>query len=80
MKHGMNYGVPKWVRAGYTVKNKCERCGFKCELSEVFRVFHVDGNLDNCRFSNLKTLCSNCSILISKTETKWKQGELEADF
>jgi superfamily II helicase len=33
-------------RAGYKIKNQCEKCGFKSPYLEVFRVFHLDGNLE----------------------------------
>lgn len=80
LKNGLYHGVPRWKRAGYQIKNKCERCGFSSDIEKIFRVFHVDGNLNNCRYSNLKTLCSNCSISIQQTETRWKIGDLEADY
>jgi hypothetical protein len=77
---GLRAGIPRWKTAGYTLKAQCEKCGFKSKISEIFRVFHIDGNLNNCRPSNLKTLCSNCSIEISKGDLGWKQGDLVADY
>jgi len=77
---GPNHGIPRWKRAGYKKKNVCDKCGYKSQHKGVFKVFHVDGNLNNCRPSNLKTLCSNCAVILSTTETTWKQGDLLPDF
>ena len=80
MTHGVYHGIPRWVRAGYKMKLQCDKCGFKSIHREVFRVFHIDGNLDNCRHSNLKTVCSNCALTLSKDGIVWKQGDLLADY
>lgn len=80
MSHGVYHGIPRWQRAGYKIKNICEKCGFKSPHVEVFRVFHIDGNLDNCRHSNLKTVCANCVQILSKEGITWRQGDLIADY
>ena len=80
MAHGLYYRVPRWLRAGYKMKSICERCGFQSKYQEVFRVFHVDGNLDNCRYSNLKTVCANCANILGLEGLPWKQGDLIADY
>jgi hypothetical protein len=80
MSKGFRSGIPRWKIAGYTVKSECEKCGFKSRSSAIFKVFHVDGNLNNCRPSNLKTICSNCAIITSKDSSGWRQGDLIADF
>jgi hypothetical protein len=80
MAHGISHGIPRWARAGYKLKNCCDKCGFKSPHEEVFRVFHIDGNLDNCRHSNLKTVCANCSQVLGKEGIAWRQGDLIADF
>ena len=80
MKYGKNYGIPRWKQAGYKKKKTCDKCGFKSNHSEIFKVFHVDANLNNCRPSNLKTVCANCATVISKDGISWKQGDLVADF
>jgi len=79
LANGLGYGIPKWKKSGYKMKNFCEKCGFKSPFLEVFRVFHVDGDLDNCRPSNLKTICANCSLILSKEGITWRQGDLIAD-
>ena len=80
LAHGKYHGVPKWYRSGYRMKNQCDKCGHKSLHSEVFATFHVDGDLNNCRPSNLKTVCANCQRVLSKEGIKWKQGDLVADF
>ena len=80
MAHGVNHGIPRWSRAGYRMKSQCDKCGFKSPHGQVFRVFHIDGNLDNCRHSNLKTVCANCVSVLSKDGIIWRQGDLVADY
>ena len=80
MAHGVNHGIPRWFRAGYRIKLQCDKCGFKSPHKEVFKVFHIDGNLDNCRPSNLKTVCSNCAQVLGKDGITWRQGDLIADY
>lgn len=80
MSHGLYHGIPRWIRAGYKLKNQCEKCGFKSPHAEIFRVFHIDGNLDNCRHSNLKTVCNNCIQVLGKEGITWRQGDLIADY
>ena len=79
MAHGINYRIPRWSRAGYKLTHQCEKCGFKSPHKEPFRVFHVDGDLNNCKHSNLKTVCCNCVQILSKDGIVWRQGDLVAD-
>lgn len=80
MANGLFHGIPRWQRTGYIMKNCCEKCGFKSPHRETFRVFHIDGNLDNCRSTNLKTICANCAAVLSKEGIVWRQGDLIADY
>ena len=80
MTHGIYHGIPRWQRAGYKIKSQCEKCRYRSPHLEVFRVFHVDGNLDNCRPSNLKTVCCNCAQILGKEGITWRQGDLVADY
>jgi hypothetical protein len=77
---GLYAGVPRWARAGYKKKLECDKCGFNSPHQEVFRVLHIDGDLNNCRPSNLKTVCANCISVLTKEGIKWKQGDLTADY
>jgi hypothetical protein len=80
MAHGKYAGIPRWYRSGYRQKNQCDKCGFKSSHSAVFRVFHVDGDLNNCRHSNLKTVCANCALILAQEGTVWRQGDLTPDY
>lgn len=71
--------APRWFYRGYTKKDYCEKCGFKSQHPEQFDVYHMDGNLDNCRPTNLKTICANCQRLLQKTGSRWRQGDLIPD-
>lgn len=77
---GTKPGTPYWAQAGYEQKDSCEKCGFQSKHKEQFNVYHIDGNLLNCRHSNLKTICANCQRLLQKAGSKWKQGDLTPDF
>jgi len=80
LRHGKNHLVPRWYRYGYRKKNQCDKCGFRSQHLEVFTVYHVDEDLNNCRPSNLKTVCANCQRVLAKEGIRWKQGDLMADF
>jgi superfamily II helicase len=80
MSRGLYAGIPRWHRAGYKMKSVCDRCGYRSEVQDIFRVYHVDGDLNNCRFSNLKTVCANCRVLLSREKSGWRQGDLIADY
>ena len=73
-------GNPLWVLRGYVKKSVCDKCGLKSPHQEVFNVFFVDGDLTNCRYTNLKTVCANCQRTLQKEGVKWKQGDLRPDF
>jgi len=77
---GRASGIPLWKQAGYEQKEKCDKCGFTSKHKEQFNVYHIDGNLSNCRHSNLKTICANCQRLLQMQGAIWKQGDLTPDF
>jgi hypothetical protein len=77
---GGSEGLPNWYKAGYRQKNKCDKCGFVSNYPQQFNVFHIDGNLTNCRHSNLKTVCANCQRILQNLNLPWKQGDLSPDF
>ena len=80
LRNGVNHGVPKWKQRGYEKKSFCEKCNYSSKHQEQFNVFHIDGNLTNCRPTNLKTICANCQRITQKTGVRWKQGDLRPDF
>jgi hypothetical protein len=77
---GRNVGRSLWEQSGYKKKTACDRCGFSSKYSDQFNVFHIDGDLTNCRYTNLKTVCANCQRLLHKLKLPWKQGDLIPDF
>ena len=80
LRKGLGHGIPLWRQRGYEKKTACEKCSFKSKYSEVFNVFHIDGDLNNCRPNNLKTICANCQRTLQKEGVKWRQGDLRPDF
>ena len=66
--------VARWKSAGY--KNQC---GFRSKYTGQLLVYHVDGNLNNNNLRNLKTVCLNCTIEITKADLIWRPGDLEPD-
>jgi hypothetical protein len=77
---GREPGMAKWQLAGYKKRDTCDRCNFTSKYSDQFDVFFVDGNLENCRHANLKTVCANCQRLLHQLKLPWKRGDLRADF
>ncbi len=73
-------GTAKWERAGYRKKLRCDRCGFSSPHHQQFDVFHIDGNLNNCRYNNLKTVCANCHRILRSLPINWKPGDLKPDL
>lgn len=73
-------GRPTWQRSGYVKKPICEKCGFNSKHPEQFDVYHIDGDLSNVRYSNLKTVCANCQRVLHKLKLPWKQGDLIPDL
>ena len=71
--------VPRWQSAGYKKKMVCDRCGFRAKSSAQMLVYHIDGNLNNPEIRNLKSICLNCSIEITREDLPWKRGDLEED-
>ena len=67
-------------KANYKKKPICDYCGFKSLYSSQMTVFHIDGNLRNVMFSNLRTLCLNCVEVIKRKEVNWKRGDLQIDY
>lgn len=76
---GVKPREPRWRIAGYKKKPACDLCGFRAKYSAQLLVFHVDGNLNNCETKNLKTICKNCEIVVSKSDTIGRLGDLEPD-
>jgi hypothetical protein len=76
LKTGLKHS---WEKSGYKRKTICEKCGFKAKHPAQIDVYHVDGNLSNASWDNLKSICANCSRVKSVEEVGWKQGDLKPD-
>lgn len=76
---GLKAPVPRWQSHGYKKKRICDRCGFRARHQAQLLVYHIDGDLNNCDLRNLRTVCLNCTVEISKLEQSWAAGDLEAD-
>jgi hypothetical protein len=70
---------PRWKKAGYSKKPTCDLCGFRKIHNSQMTVFHIDGNLNNNDYFNLRTVCLNCIEILKRRDTTWKQGDLEVD-
>ena len=73
-------GGPLWALSGYKKKKVCEKCNYTSKHTEQFNVLYVDGDLQNNRYTNLKTVCANCQRILQKEGVKWRQGDLRPDF
>lgn len=71
---------PLWALSGYKKKLKCDRCGYTSNHAIQFDVYYADGDLKNCRFDNLKTVCANCQRLLHKLKLPWRRGDLTPDL
>lgn len=69
-----------WQKAGYKKKATCDLCGFNSIYPSQMTVFHIDGNLENVQFSNLRSICLNCVEVVKKKEINWKRGDLQVDY
>jgi hypothetical protein len=70
---------PRWESAGYRKMTQCDRCGFRARYSTQLTVFHVNGDLRDCDVRNLRTVCLNCVVEVSKSDLPWRRGDLEED-
>ena len=80
LKRKIKAPIPKWKLDGYKKKSTCDRCGFRSKYAAQLLVYYVDGDMNNSSLRNLKTICQNCSVEITKSTLPWKPGELEPDL
>ena len=69
-----------WEKAGYRKKPQCDICGFKSVYPSQMTVFHIDGDLNNTVFTNLRTICLNCVEVVKRKEVTWRRGDLTVDY
>lgn len=73
--------VPLWAKTGYKKTERCEMCNFKAKIpSKQLFVYHIDGNLKNTNWHNLKTVCANCRIELVGNRVAWKPATIVPDF
>jgi len=72
--------ISNWEKAGYKKKQVCDNCGFKSLYQTQMTVFHIDGDLRNVNYVNLRTVCLNCVEIIKRKEINWKRGDLQIDY
>lgn len=70
---------PLWVIAGYKKKTTCDCCGFHSTYHTQMLVYHINGNLDDCRLHNLRTVCLNCVEVVKRVQVNWRRGDLQVD-
>lgn len=78
-KNELKPRVPNWQTAGYKKKTTCDLCGFRSSYTSQLVVFHIDGNLENTVFTNLRTICLNCIEVVKRKDLTWRRGGLEID-
>lgn len=78
-KRGLKKRIARWEAAGYKKKMVCDKCGFKARYSAQTLVCHIDGDLNNVAHKNLKTVCRNCEVDLSKSDSVWRIGDLQSD-
>lgn len=71
--------VPSWQKAGYKRKTTCDSCGFHSIYPSQTVVYHIDGDLKNVKFNNLRTICLNCVEVVKRKEVTWRRGDLTVD-
>ena len=72
---------PAWSKSGYKKPDRCEVCNYKAKIpTKQLFVFHVDGNLKNNNWPNLKTICANCQIELIGSKVAWKPAKIVPDF
>jgi hypothetical protein len=79
-KNKLKPRVFNWEKAGYKKKPTCDICGFKSLYPTQMTVYHIDGDLKNVMFSNLRSICLNCVEVVKKKEVTWKRGDLQVDY
>lgn len=71
--------IANWQKSPYKKKPTCDLCGFKSLYPTQTTVYHIDGSLENVKFTNLRTICLNCVEVVKKTQVNWKRGDLQVD-
>jgi len=65
---------------GYQKQSTCDHCGYQSKYPDSFLIYYLDGNKSNTRMSNLKTICQNCKVVLSRTGWSKIAGDLTPDL
>lgn len=63
--------TPTHVRTGYRPKDRCELCHFKCRVPDQIKIWYLNGNMRDGSWHNLRSICANCYIELSKKKLQW---------
>lgn len=72
--------IPRWQSKGYKKKTACDLCHFKSQYSSQILVYHIDGDLNNCEFINLRSICLCCVEVVKRKNFTWRIGDIEVDY
>jgi hypothetical protein len=75
----MRVPKPRWQQSGFKKKLECDRCGFRAVSGAQILVYHLDGNLNNSNLTNLRNVCLNCTVEITRLDLPWQVGDLSED-
>lgn len=67
----INPAKPTWSRNGYKKKMICDKCHFSARWIKQIIVYYIDGNLNNPKLNNLRSICLNCTITVEKQDMPW---------
>ena len=70
---------PRWRSSGFKKSLQCDRCNFVAKSGAQILVYHMDGNLNNVHLTNLRNVCLNCSVEITRLDLPWRVGDLVED-
>jgi hypothetical protein len=70
---------PRWRQSGFQKKLVCDRCNFRAKSGAQILVYHMDGNLNNVNLTNLRNVCLNCTVEITRLDLPWRVGDLVED-
>ena len=60
-------------------RTRCDRFNFRAKSGAQILVYHMDGNLNNVDLTNLRNVCLNCTVEITRLDLPWRVGDLVED-
>ena len=71
--------TPRWMTSGHKKKPTCDRCGFNAKSGAQILVYHMDGDLNNIDLTNLRNVCLNCTVEVTRLDLPCRVGDLVED-